>query len=116
MRATFRMIPAHGTYVAPRLLHAAEQAYLQRNNKKKRETPVESSNPIKGDDPWPTSRIQAPRATSSRTNLSVSAPAFSVGWRMRFMYRAVEREIARYLQNSRFTYETEREIERRFFR
>ena len=28
--------------------------------------------------------------------------------------RAVEREIARYLQNSRFTDETEREIERRF--
>jgi len=24
MRATFRMIPAHGTYVAPRLLLAAE--------------------------------------------------------------------------------------------
>jgi hypothetical protein len=30
--------------------------------------------------------------------------------------RAVEREIARYLQNSRFTDEAEREIERRFFR
>ena len=29
--------------------------------------------------------------------------------------RAVEREIARYLQNSKFTDETEREIERRFF-
>ena len=30
--------------------------------------------------------------------------------------RLVEREIARYLQNSRFTDEAEREIERRFFR
>lgn len=30
--------------------------------------------------------------------------------------RQVEREIARYLQNSRFTDEAEREIERRFFR
>ena len=29
--------------------------------------------------------------------------------------RAVEREIARYLQNSKFTDEAEREIERRFF-
>ena len=29
--------------------------------------------------------------------------------------RAVERDIARYLQNSKFTDETEREIERRFF-
>ena len=29
--------------------------------------------------------------------------------------RLVEREIARYLHNSRFTDETEREIERRFF-
>jgi hypothetical protein len=29
--------------------------------------------------------------------------------------RMVEREIAHYLQNSRFTDETEREIERRFF-
>jgi hypothetical protein len=29
--------------------------------------------------------------------------------------RAVERDIARYLQNSRFTDEAEREIERRFF-
>jgi hypothetical protein len=29
--------------------------------------------------------------------------------------RQVEREIARYLQNSRFTDEAEREIERRFF-
>ena len=29
--------------------------------------------------------------------------------------RLVEREIARYLQNSKFTDETEREIERRFF-
>ena len=29
--------------------------------------------------------------------------------------RMVEREIARYLQNSRFTDEAEREIERRFF-
>jgi hypothetical protein len=29
--------------------------------------------------------------------------------------RAVEREIARYLQNGKFTDETEREIERRFF-
>ena len=30
--------------------------------------------------------------------------------------RAVERDIARYLQNSKFTDEAEREIERRFFR
>jgi hypothetical protein len=30
--------------------------------------------------------------------------------------RQVEREIARYLQNGRFTDEVEREIERRFFR
>src|SRR4029079_12710903 len=44
--ATNRMIPAHGTYVAPRLLHAAERSYLHRNNEKKREAPVESSNPI----------------------------------------------------------------------
>jgi hypothetical protein len=29
--------------------------------------------------------------------------------------RQVEREIARYLRNSKFTDETEREIERRFF-
>jgi hypothetical protein len=29
--------------------------------------------------------------------------------------RAVEREIARYLKNSKFTDEVEREIERRFF-
>ena len=29
-----------------RLLHAAERAYLHRNNEKKREAPVESSNPI----------------------------------------------------------------------
>ena len=29
--------------------------------------------------------------------------------------RAVERDIARYLQNSKFTDEAEREIERRFF-
>jgi hypothetical protein len=29
--------------------------------------------------------------------------------------RLVEREIARYLQNGKFTDETEREIERRFF-
>ena len=29
--------------------------------------------------------------------------------------RAVEREIARYLQNGKFTDEAEREIERRFF-
>ena len=29
--------------------------------------------------------------------------------------RAVEREIARYLENSKFTDEAEREIERRFF-
>jgi hypothetical protein len=29
--------------------------------------------------------------------------------------RQIEREIARYLQNSRFTDEAEREIERRFF-
>jgi hypothetical protein len=30
--------------------------------------------------------------------------------------RAVEREIARYLKNGKFTDEAEREIERRFFR
>jgi hypothetical protein len=48
---TFHMIPAHGTYVAPHLLRERERAYLQANNKKKRETSVESSNPVKGDDP-----------------------------------------------------------------
>src|SRR4029078_7409658 len=76
--ATNRMIPAHGTYVATRLLHAAEHAYLNRN-KKKREAPVESSNPIKGDDPWPMFLIRAPRATSSRTNQNLTAPGFSDG-------------------------------------
>src|SRR5215467_12368520 len=84
--ATFRMIPAHGTYVAPHLSHAAERAYLQRNNKKKRETPVESSNPIKGDDPWPMFLTRAPRAISSRTNQNVNA-ASSAGWRTRCSYR-----------------------------
>jgi hypothetical protein len=33
VRATFRMILAHGTYVAPSLLHAAEQAYLYQQEK-----------------------------------------------------------------------------------
>ena len=78
---------------------------------------MESSNPIKGDDPWLTSRTQSPRATSSRTNPNANAPAFSVGWRTPCMLsrqRAAEREIARYLQNGKFTDETEREIERRF--
>src|SRR5262245_50164891 len=33
---TSHMIPAHGTYVALRLLHESEHAYLRDNNKKKR--------------------------------------------------------------------------------
>ena len=61
---------------------------------------------------------ESPRATSSRTNQSVSAAAFSARLANAIFVsrqRAVEREIARYLQNSKFTDEAEREIERRFF-
>src|SRR5262245_28059561 len=59
------------------------------------ETPVESSNPVKGDDPWPTSRTRPQHADSSRTNQNGSAPAFSAGWRTRFMCRASARLSAR---------------------
>src|SRR5262249_47552735 len=93
--ATFHMIPAHGTYVALHLLRERERAYLQTDNKKKQETSVESSNPIKGDDPWLTFRTRLQRAASSRTNQNVSAPAFSAGWQIRFMCRASARSSAR---------------------
>src|SRR5262249_42157116 len=93
--ATFHMITAHGTYVAPHLLRERERAYLHANNKKKRETSVESSNPVKGDDPWLMYRTRPQRAALSRTNQNGSAPAFSAGWRLRFMCRASARSSAR---------------------
>jgi hypothetical protein len=55
---------------------------------------------------------------SSRTNQNVSVPLFRRLAHAMYVsrQRAAEREIARYLQNGKFTDETEREIERRFSR
>ena len=78
---------------------------------------MESSSPTKGDDPWLTSRPPSRRATLSSNPLQRTRHGFFrrfVDAMMLARQRQADREIARYLQNSKFTDEAEREIERLF--
>ena len=78
---------------------------------------MESSNPSKGDDPWLTSLLPSPKATSPPKFLHANVRASSVASSTAMMVarqRQADREIERYLHNSKFTDEAEREIERRF--
>src|SRR5215510_14025018 len=78
-----------------RIYCANANALIYIATKQETETPVESSNPVKGDDPWLMYRTRPQRAASSRTNQNESAPAFSAGWRMQFMCRGSARSSAR---------------------
>ena len=78
---------------------------------------MESSSPTKGDDPWLTFRPPSPRATLSSKSPAGTRPGFFrrfLDVMMLARQRQADREIARYLQNRKFTDEAEREIERLF--